>query len=94
MPLTEAVAIFKDDLHSEFEFADGERSLAVAIAAGIGLFAAQIVPKYQLRLCFIVMKNAEGAGATTLVACAVVPVVGDLKTGVKPSDDTEMRKRC
>ena len=68
--------------------------MAVAIAAGMGLFAAQIVPKYQLRPCFIVMKNAEGAGATTLVACAVVPVVGDLKTGVKPSDDTEMRKRC
>jgi hypothetical protein len=92
IPLTEAVALFKDDLYSEFEFADGERSLAVAIAAGMGLFAAQIIPKDQLRPCFAIMKNAEGAGAGTLVACATVPVVGDIKTGVKPSDEAEMRK--
>jgi hypothetical protein len=39
-----------------------------------------------------VTKNAEGAGASTLVSCAVVPVIGRLLTGVKSDDDNETRK--
>jgi hypothetical protein len=91
MPLTVAIETF-NDLFSEFRFADGERSKAVAIAALIGLYAAQMLPEGALRPCFIVTKNAEGAGASTLVSCAVVPVLGRLPTGVKSDDEDETRK--
>ena len=91
MPLEVAVETV-NDLLSEFCFADGERSKAVAVAALIGLYAAQMLPEGALRPCFIVTKNAEGAGASTLVSCAVVPVIGQLPTGVKSDDDDETRK--
>ena len=44
-----------------------------------------------MRPCFIVTKNAEGAGAHA-ASCAVVPVIGRLPTGVKSDDDDETRK--
>src|SRR5208283_5349066 len=91
MPLALAVETI-NDLLSEFCFTDGERSKAVAVAALIGLYAAQLLPEGALRPCFIVTKNAEGAGATTIVSCAVVPVIGQLPTGVKSDDDSETRK--
>ena len=91
MPLTVAVETI-NDLFGEFSFADGERSNAVAIAALVGLYAVQLLPEGALRPCFIVTKNAEGAGASTLVSCAVVPVIGRLPTGVKSDEDDEMRK--
>jgi hypothetical protein len=80
------------DLFAEFEFADGARSEAVAVAALIGLYAAQLVPEGELRPTFTYTKNAEGAGGTTAAACAIVPVLGYLPTGVKAGDDDEMRK--
>jgi hypothetical protein len=91
MPLVVAVETV-NDLLSEFCFADVERSKAVAVAALMGLYAAQLLPEGALRPCFIVTKNAEGAGASTLVSCAVVPVIGRLPTGVKSDDDNETRK--
>jgi hypothetical protein len=91
MPLGIAVETI-NDLLGEFCFADGVRSKAVAIAALIGLYAAQLLPEGALRPCFVVTKNAEGAGASTLVACAVVPVVGTVPIGVKSEDDDETRK--
>lgn len=91
MPLAVAVETI-NDLLSEFCFADGERSKAVAVAALMGLYAAQMLPEGVLRPCFIVTKNAEGAGASTLVSCAVVPIIGTLPTGVKSEDDDETRK--
>jgi hypothetical protein len=51
-----------------------------------------MLPEGALRPRFIVTKNAEGAGASTLVSCAVVPVIGRLPTGVKSDDDDETRK--
>ena len=80
------------ELFSEFEFADGPRSEAVAVAALIGMYAAQLVPEGELRPAFTYTKNAEGAGATTAAACAIVPIIGYLPTGAKASDDDEMRK--
>jgi hypothetical protein len=80
------------DLFSEFEFADGDRSLAVAVAGLMGLYVAQLVPNGELRPAFTYTKNAEGAGGTTCAACAIVPVLGYLPTGVKPKDEDEMRK--
>jgi putative DNA primase/helicase len=91
MPLAVAIETV-NDLLSEFCFADGERSKAVAVAALTGLYAAQVLPEGTLRPCFIVTKNAEGAGATTLVSCAVVPIIGQLPTGVKSDGDDETRK--
>jgi hypothetical protein len=91
MPLAVAIETV-NDLLSEFCFADGERSKAVAIAALIGLYTAQLLPEGTLRPCFIVTKNAEGAGASTLVSCAVVPVTGRLATSVKSDNDEETRK--
>jgi len=80
------------DLFSEFQFPDGERSRSVAVAALLGLFAKQLVRPGELRAAFTLTKNAEGSGATTLAACCIVPVFGDLPTGVKGGDDDEMRK--
>lgn len=90
MALTEAVEAV-NDLLGEFVFTDA-RSKAVAVAALVGLYAAQLLPEGALRPCFIVTKNAEGAGATTLVMCSVVPVLGVFPTGVKADDDAETRK--
>jgi Domain of unknown function (DUF3854) len=81
-----------DDLFGEFLFADRDRSKAVAVAALVSLFANQLLAEGSLRPCFIVTKNAEGAGATTLVSCAVVSVLGRLPTGVASGEDAEMRK--
>lgn len=91
MPLTEAVKTIRD-LFSEFLFADGDRSRSVAVSALVSLYAAQLLPEGTLRPCFIVTKNAEGAGATTLVSCIVVPILGWLPTGVAPGEEPEMRK--
>jgi hypothetical protein len=64
------------DLFSEFEFAGGDRSLAVANIRVLGLYAAQLAPVGELRPAFTYQKNAEGAGATTCAACAIIPVSG------------------
>jgi hypothetical protein len=80
------------DLFGEFQFADGDRSHAVAVVALVGLYAKHLVPVAELRPAFTFVKNAEGAGATTLAACAIVPVCGDLPTGSRAKDDDEMRK--
>jgi hypothetical protein len=89
--IADAIATI-EDLLGEFVFADVARSKAVAVSALVGLFAAQLLPEGSLRPCFIVDKNAEGAGASTLVGCAIVPVVGEIPTGIKSDDDDEVRK--
>lgn len=91
MALAEALAVI-EDLYSEFIFVDPARSKAVAISALVGLYAARLLPTGALRPTFIYTKNAEGAGATTCAACAIVPVTGTLPTGTAPSDGEEMRK--
>lgn len=92
MAFEDGVTIIRD-LYSEFEFADGERSLSVAVTALVGLFATQLVDVRALRPAYAFTKNATGAGATLLAKCAVVPVLGFMPSGVKPKDDDEMRKR-
>ena len=91
MTFPDALRVIQD-LFAEFEFADGARSEAVSVAALVGLYAAQLVPEGELRPAFTYSKNAEGAGGTTAAACAIVPVLGCLPTGVKAGDDDEMRK--
>lgn len=91
MPLNIAVATI-NELLSEFRFADGERSKAVAVAAMTGLFANQLLPQKSLRPCFIFVANAEGAGKTLLVQICITPTLGSKPIGSKPDDDDEMRK--
>jgi hypothetical protein len=90
MSTDEALAVLAD-LFGEYGFVDA-RSLAVAVAALIGLFAQQILPPKTVRPIIIYLKNSEGAGATTCAACAIVPVLGYLPTGTMPADNEEMRK--
>jgi hypothetical protein len=78
------------NLFGEFPFTDA-RSLSVAVASLVGLYGKQMIP-HELRPVFTFVKNAEGAGATTLAACAIIPVLGDLPVGTKAKDDDEMRK--
>ncbi len=80
-----------DDLFSEVNFAD-ERSRDVAVADLIGMGAAQLLPKGSLRPAFIITKNAEGAGASTLAACTTSPFVGSMATSSWPDSNEEVRK--
>jgi len=92
MPFADAMAVIRD-LFSEFQFSDGERSRSVAISALLGLYCKQLIQSGELRPAFTITKNAEGSGATMCAACAIVPVLGSLPTGVKSGNDEEMRKQ-
>lgn len=80
------------DLLSEFVFGDTDRSRAVAVAGMLSVFGAGLLPPKSLRPCFIVVANAEGAGKSLLVKCAVVPVLGSCPTSSKARDEDELRK--
>jgi hypothetical protein len=56
MPLVDAVATI-NDLMSEFIFADGVRSKAVAVSAMVGLYANGLLPPMTLRPCFIELES-------------------------------------
>jgi len=90
MPFADAVEVILDQFR-EFPFPDNS-SKSVAVSALVGLYAKQLIPVGELRPAYTYVKNAEGAGASTLAACAIVPVLGDLPTGVKATDDDELRK--
>jgi hypothetical protein len=91
MPFAHAVETIRD-LFGEFQFSDGERSRSVAVSALVGLYAKQLLRPGELRPAFTYLKNAEGSGATTCAACAIVPLLGALPIGSKAKDDDEMRK--
>jgi hypothetical protein len=91
VPLAEAVKTI-DDLLGEFIFADGERSKSVAVAMLLSLYAGHLIPQKANRPCFVVTKNAEGAGAGTLVALAVAPVSGEVMFGTKADSEEELKK--
>ncbi len=91
MTFANAMAVIRD-LFSEFQFADGERSRSVAVSLLMGLYCKQLIRAGELRPSFTITKNAEGAGATTCAACAIVPILGNLPTGVRSGDDEEVRK--
>jgi hypothetical protein len=91
VPLAEAVKTI-DSLLSEFIFADGERSKSVAVAMLLSLYAGHLIPQKANRPCFTVTKNAEGAGAGTLVALAVAPVSGEVMFGTKADSEEELKK--
>jgi len=80
------------ELLSEFCFADGERSRAVALASMLSVYGAQLLPANSLRPCFVLCGNSEGCGKTLLVKLATVPVLGAAPVGTRASDDDEMQK--
>jgi hypothetical protein len=86
-----ALKVFRD-LYAEFEFADDGRSLSVTITAMLGLYGDQLVPRDALRPAFTVIKSAEGAGGTLLVASVLIPVLGYMPTTGKPTKEEEMEK--
>ena len=73
------------DLLSEFEFADGGRSLGrCRCRADRGCTQPSLFPLVELRPADSpITKNAESADRTTCAACAIVPVLGYLPIGVK-----------
>jgi hypothetical protein len=85
---------FLRSLYREFCFHqdDSERSLAVAIAGGLTLFCAHLVPKASTRPNFMFTANAEGSGKTLLAKLAALPLLGRMPTGSHPQDEAEMRK--
>jgi len=91
MTLSEGKAVL-DDLHGEFVFADPGRSRAVAVASMLTLYAYGLLPLKSLRPVFISVANDIGAGKTTILKCAVVPVCGHGRVKSEPKDDDEIRK--
>jgi hypothetical protein len=85
---------FLRSLYGEFCFHqdDSERSLAVAIAGGLTLFCAHLLPKGSTRPNFMFTANAEGSGKTLLAKLAALPLLGRMPTGSYPQDEAEMRK--
>jgi hypothetical protein len=94
MSLEEAKTLLCDDFFSEFEFIadDDGRSLSVAIAFMVGLYVTHLLPARTLRPCGLVTKNAEGAGATTMVLLITTAVLGNVPFYARPGTDDEMRK--
>ena len=91
MPVDLARTIL-DELLAEFPFADEGRSKAVHLAAMLTVFGRGLLPPKSLCPCFFYLANAEGAGKTLLVKCAIVPVLGFCPAGSKAKDEDELRK--
>ena len=91
MPLEQARTVL-EDLLGEFEFNDTSRSLAVAVSGLVGIGGAGLLPRGALRPAFILNKNAEGAGASTLARCIVSPYYGQTHVTALPDEDAEVRK--
>lgn len=92
MPFDEAVKVI-NGLLAEFEFTDGQRSKAVAVAAMVGLFAALLLADGSLRPCFVVLANGEGAGKSLLVKALVIAIFGVAEMGARPEREEEFEKR-
>ena len=91
MPVVEAKRVL-GEIFGEFVFADAGRSLAVAVAAALTVFARGLLPRKALRPCYVFVSNAEGAGKTLLVKVATVPVLGYAPVGTAPKNEDEMQK--
>jgi len=91
MDLTDARAVL-DDLLGEFVFGDTGRSMAVAISAMLTLYAYGLLPPKSIRPVFFAVANDNGAGKTTILKCAAIPVCGHARIKSEPKDDDEVRK--
>ena len=89
MPVGEAIA-FLHNLYAEFPFTSA-RSLSVAFAGAMTMYAANLLPYKSLIPCFIYQANAEGSGKTTLAYIAGVPY-GLVSAQSAPTTETEWSK--
>ena len=83
---------FLDDLLKEFPFMDEGRSKAVAVAAMLTMYGLDLMPPRTILPAFKYRGNLPGLGKGLLAQAAMIPVLGYAPTGVKPKDETEMRK--
>jgi hypothetical protein len=91
MPFADARS-FLNGLLSDFPFADESRSKAIAVAAMMTLFGLDLIPPRTILPAFYYRGNQVGLGKGLLVQAAMIPVLGDVPTGVNPKDETELRK--
>jgi hypothetical protein len=91
MSLDEGRAVL-GNLFGEFEFADDGRGLAVSVAALVGLVGLRLMPRGSLRPAFVITKNAEGSGASTLADCIVWALLGSAPKLTLPEADAETGK--
>lgn len=90
-PLESAKTIL-EELLSEFPFAEPTRDKAVAFASMLGLYAGKLLPSGNLRPCFLVLANGQGAGKSILVSACVSPTLGLVPTTGLPKGGAEMSK--
>jgi hypothetical protein len=75
---------FRDD--------DRDRSLSVALAGMLTLFAIHLLPKGSQRPGFLYSANSEGSGKSLLAKLAMISRMGNAPTGCDPEDEQEIRK--
>ena len=85
-------AAFLRELLGEFQFTEPDRSLAVAVAAMLTLFARRLLPTLAHRPAFIYTANAAGGGKTLLADCAIAPVFGRSPRAAFPRREEELEK--
>lgn len=85
-------AKFLRELLGEFQFTEPDRSLAVAVAAMLTLFARRLLPALAHRPAFIYTANAAGGGKTLLADCAIAPVFGRSPRAAFPRREEELEK--
>ncbi len=85
-------AKFLRELLEEFQFTEPNRSLSVAVAAMLTLFARRLLPTLAHRPAFIYTANAAGGGKTLLADCAIAPVFGRSPRAAFPRREEELEK--
>lgn len=80
------------ELLGEFQFTEPDRSLSVAVAAMLTLFARRLLPPLAHRPAFIYLSNAAGGGKTLLADCAIAPVFGRSPRTPLPRREEELEK--
>jgi len=90
MPFDDAKNVI-EDFFSEFPFSN-DTAKAVAVAAMFSVYGLNLLPAGTQKPAFIYLANAEGAGKTLLMKCAVTPTCGLPAIRSAPSSDDEMRK--
>jgi hypothetical protein len=90
MPFDDAVGII-ENFFSEFPFSN-DTAKAVAVAAMFSVYGLNLLPPGTQKPAFFYLANAEGAGKTLLMKCAITPTCGLPALRSAPRDDTEMRK--
>jgi hypothetical protein len=68
------------------------RSFAAHVAAMLGVFTTNLLPKNSTRPMVVANGNQPGLGKTLLIHAALSPVHGEIADDTKPRDENELRK--